>query len=191
MGQFGSLMARRKALVEPDAMAAMPTREGAKRSGPSPETQLLGGGGPPAHFVRPRKKARPTSDLTLIRRLCTRVCCRVRTSSLLGHRPTLYQLRPPFTMAPNRISRRPSSPKARPGGGPGGAGLGRPPPGTPAAPSGLRLLLGQRPLLFQTPPDHRVPNGADLAPSTPCSEDAPWPGRCRRHRAGRAAEALA
>ena len=53
-------MARRKALVEPDAMAAMPTREGAKRSGPSRETQLLGGGGPPAHFVRPRKKARFT-----------------------------------------------------------------------------------------------------------------------------------
>ena len=53
------MMARPKAHVEPDAMAAMPTREGAKRSGPSRETQLLGGGGPPALFVRPRKKARP------------------------------------------------------------------------------------------------------------------------------------
>ena len=56
--QLGSLTARRDRLLEPDAMAAMPTREGAKRSGPSRETQLLGGGGPPAHFVRPRKKAR-------------------------------------------------------------------------------------------------------------------------------------
>ena len=58
--QLGSLTARRDRLLEPDAMAAMPTREGAKRSGPSDETQLLGGGGPPAHFVRPRKKARLT-----------------------------------------------------------------------------------------------------------------------------------
>ena len=46
--QLGSLTARRDRLLEPDAMAAMPTREGAKRSGPSRETQLLGGGGPPA-----------------------------------------------------------------------------------------------------------------------------------------------
>ena len=58
-------MARRKALVEPDAMAAMPTREGAKRSGPSRETQLLGGGGPPALFVRPRKKARRTMTMCM------------------------------------------------------------------------------------------------------------------------------
>ena len=57
--QLGSLTARRDRLLEHDAMAAMPTREGAKRSGPSRETQLLGGGGPPALFVRPRKKARP------------------------------------------------------------------------------------------------------------------------------------
>ena len=41
--QLGSLTARRDRLLEPDAMAAMPTREGGKRSGPSPETQLLGG----------------------------------------------------------------------------------------------------------------------------------------------------
>ena len=63
-------MARRKALVEPDAMAAMPTREGAKRSGPSRETQLLGGGGPPALFVRPRKPPRLT--LTLSTRILTK-----------------------------------------------------------------------------------------------------------------------
>ena len=41
--------------------------------------------------------------------------------------PPLYQLRPPFTMAPNRISRRTSSPKARPGGVWGGLALEGPP----------------------------------------------------------------
>ena len=83
----------------------------------------------------------------LLEHVWARHCVSLALKFPLGHRPTLYQLRPPFAMAPNRISRRTFSPKARPGGGPGGAGLGRPPPGTPAAPSGLRLLLGQRPLL--------------------------------------------
>ena len=61
--QLGSLTARRDRLLEPDAMAAMPTREGAKRSGPMCETQLLGGGGH-RHISSDLEKKR---DLALLR----------------------------------------------------------------------------------------------------------------------------
>ena len=75
----------------------------------------------------------------------------------LGHRPT-----PVPTQTAPHSSQRPSNPLPRRhpppqkqglGGVRGGLPLEGPPPGTPAAPSGLRLLLGQRPLLWRSLPD--------------------------------------